>query len=339
MNTSRSEGCTLTGALSVTTAVRDGVTVIHGPKGCAHHNFSLFHATRIDNECFALPRIVSTGLLENDIIFGGEEALEQTIEAVIRSQPASVYVLSTCVVETIGDDVRSVCDQGWDVPVLHVPTAGFLGGVFQTGYVNALMALSALAKKTGDVPGVNLVGEKNLEFEVDQHFKEVLRLISLLGTDVHMRYVRDVSTADIGSLGNASLNILREPVLEPVGRHLESSFRTPWISSFPVGLYGTIRFLEETAEKLGAGCDAAVEAELKFQQEMVERFSDLGSRTVWFGEGFESSPGFPLVEELITELDMGLDERGTSLPFPEPFPVGTAGISRLLHRWRRRCNA
>ncbi len=339
MNTSRTEGCTLTGALSVTTAVRDGVTVIHGPKGCAHHNFSLFHATRIDNECFSVPRIVSTGLLEDDIIFGGEEALEQTIRAVIQRRPASVYVLSTCVVETIGDDVRSVCEKIWDVPVLHIPTAGFLGGVFRTGYVNALMALSVLAKKTGDSPGVNLVGEKNLEFEVDQHFMEVSRLISLLGTDVHIRYVRDASTADIGRLGNASLNILREPALEPVGRHFESSFRTPWISSFPVGLYGTIRFLEETAEKLGAGSNAAVEEELKFQREMMERFSDLECRTVWFGEGFESSPGFPLVEELITELDMALDERGTSLTFPDPFPVGTAGISRLLHRWRRRCNA
>ncbi len=339
MNTSRSEGCTLTGALSVTTAVRDGVTVIHGPKGCAHHNFSLFHATRIDNGCFSVPRIVSTGLLESDIIFGGEEPLEKTIRAIIQNHPGSVYVLSTCVVETIGDDVCSVCEKDWGVPVVHVPTAGFLGGVFQTGYVNALMALSALAGKTGESPGINLIGEKNLEFEVDQHFMEVSRLISLLGKDVDIRYVRDISTADIGRLGNASLNLLREPALEPVGRHFESLFRTPWIGSFPVGLYGTIRFIEETGEKLGIGCDAAVDAELKVQAGMMERFRDLECRPVWFGEDFGSSPGFPQVEEIMTELDMALDERGTPLPVPDPFPVGTAGISRLLHRWRRKCNA
>ncbi|MDD4252108.1 MAG: oxidoreductase, partial [Methanoculleus horonobensis] len=40
-NSSRFEGCTLTGALSVLTEVRDAVSVIHGPAGCTHHNFSL----------------------------------------------------------------------------------------------------------------------------------------------------------------------------------------------------------------------------------------------------------------------------------------------------------
>ena len=62
LNLSRYGGCTLTGALSVTTQVRDAITVVHGPKGCTHHNFSLLHATGLDNDRVLLPDMFSTGL-------------------------------------------------------------------------------------------------------------------------------------------------------------------------------------------------------------------------------------------------------------------------------------
>jgi len=84
LNISRFGGCTLTGALSVTTHVRDTVTIIHGPKGCTHHNFSLLHATGFGNDLIAMPDLISTGLSESDIIFGGEAALERTLDVVAK---------------------------------------------------------------------------------------------------------------------------------------------------------------------------------------------------------------------------------------------------------------
>jgi len=129
-NSSRFEGCTLTGALSVLTEVRDAVSVIHGPAGCTHHNFSLLHATLLSNDRLEVPRLLSTRLTENGIIFGGEEALETTLARALSLSPASVFVLSTCIVETIGDDVAAVCAKDRGIPVIAVPTAGFLGGVF-----------------------------------------------------------------------------------------------------------------------------------------------------------------------------------------------------------------
>ena len=88
-HTSRSGGCTLTGALSVTTQVRDAASIIHGPRGCAHHNFSLFHATLLDNEQAALPDLVSSALDESDIIFGGEDALARSIRSVCERDVCS----------------------------------------------------------------------------------------------------------------------------------------------------------------------------------------------------------------------------------------------------------
>jgi nitrogenase molybdenum-iron protein alpha/beta subunit len=212
---SRTGGCTLTGALSVTTQVRDAVSIIHGPKGCAHHNFSLFHATGLDNERVAVPDLVSSSLTESDIVFGGEEALSRTIRSVTGRDVAAVFVLSTCIVETIGDDVDAVCGRGYPVPVIHLPTAGFLGGNFQDGVNKALIALAGLAEPVPAGRTVNIIGEKNLEFEVEENYAEIVRLLTLLGLPGGLRFVHDITLNEISGLGSAQLNILRDP---PAGR-------------------------------------------------------------------------------------------------------------------------
>ena len=160
----RLEGCTLTGGLSVTTEVTDAVTIIHGPAGCSQHNASLIHATLLDHDTPHLLRIHSSDLDEVGVIFGGEGALAACIREAAGGDPSVIFVLSTCVVQTIGDDVNGVCRRDWGVPVIPVPGSGFLGGGFQDGMRNALIALGDLAGDGGDRDGgITLVGEKNLE--------------------------------------------------------------------------------------------------------------------------------------------------------------------------------
>ncbi len=125
---SRFGGCTLTGALSVTTHVRDTVTIVHGPKGCTHHNFSLLHATGFDNDRSSLPDLISTGLSESDIIFGGEGALERTLDAVAERNVGAIFVLSTCIVDTIGDDVAASAAGTMECRLLPVPSGGISRG-------------------------------------------------------------------------------------------------------------------------------------------------------------------------------------------------------------------
>jgi nitrogenase molybdenum-iron protein alpha/beta subunit len=132
-DSSRFRGCTLTGALSVTTHVRDAVSVIHGPKGCSHHNVSLLHATGLENDRISIPELISTGLSESDIVFGGEDPLRRTLESAARRDVRMIFVLSTCIIDTIGDDVCGVCAGDYRVPVIPGPTGGFLGVRSRTG--------------------------------------------------------------------------------------------------------------------------------------------------------------------------------------------------------------
>jgi nitrogenase molybdenum-iron protein alpha/beta subunit len=333
---SRLEGCTLSGALSVTTQVRDAVTVIHGPAGCAQHNLSLLHAITLENDTPALPPLLSTDLDEGSVIFGGEEALAATIREAAALDPPVVFVLSTCVVETIGDDTGAVCGRDWPVPVVHIPTAGFLGGVFRDGFHRALHAIAERAEGDGKGPGgVVLIGEKNLEYEVDVHGEEIRRLLSLLGVRVDLRLVREMDWATLPSLASSRLNVLREPDLASLGNRCRERFGTPYLPGYPVGLAGTLLFLARAGQSLGVDAAAAVRREEEIQQEMLSRFSDLSGSAVWTPAATGSGEATRLVQELAAALDLRIDRQGTSVPLPDPLPVGTAGIRHLLHRWRR----
>jgi nitrogenase molybdenum-iron protein alpha/beta subunit len=333
--TSRSGGCTLTGALSVTTQIRDAVSIIHGPKGCAHHNFSLFHATLLDNGQATLPELVSSALDESDIIFGGEDALNRTIRAVCDRDIPAVFVLSTCIAATIGDDVEAVCGQGWPVPVIPVPTAGFLGGTFQDGVNNALIALADLSERSPAGPCVNIIGEKNLEYEVEENYAEVVRLLTHLGLPVGIRFVHQLDLDDIPALGAAQLNILRDPSLLPVGDHLRQCFGTPYVPSFPSGLSDTLAFISSVAAACRTDGKRALETEKALQAEVLADFADIGDSQGMFCGPVTDPESSRAAQEAADALHIRLSGNTQASPLPVHPVVGTSGVRRMLHRWRR----
>jgi nitrogenase molybdenum-iron protein alpha/beta subunit len=335
-HSSRMEGCTILGALSVTTSVGDALTIIHGPSGCAHHNFSLLHATLQASSEPRFPRILSTNLSEDDIIFGGEESLEETIRIAQSADVQGIFVLNTCVVDTIGDDSAAICRRSWPVPVIYLPAAGFLGGGFNKGMLYALQTISRQGVLKDTLPlSVTLIGEKNLEFEVEENYQEVTRLLAALGLSVQLRFIRNIHMADIPEIARAALNILREPELTPVGRLLSLRYNTPFCNSFPLGFSGTLRFLDDVARFLHIESKEAKEKEQKHQEEICTHFSDLQGIGITFGQ----QPVSPCCADLVRQTGLVLQKDGILLPVPVPDPVGTRGAERLLHRWRRSIHA
>ncbi|MDD1675599.1 MAG: nitrogenase component 1 [Methanomicrobiales archaeon] len=330
------EGCTVLGALSVTAGVRDALTIVHGPSGCAHHNFSLLHATLQQDEVQRVPRVVSTDLTEDDIIFGGEGALEDTIRNAQKEDISGIFVLTTCIVDTIGDDAAALCRKTWEVPVVHIPAAGFLGGGFNRGMHNALLALAERGRKQEKIVGaVNLIGEKNLEYEVDENFAEISRLLGNLGATIHLRFIRDVTMSELEEVSRSSLNILREPEITPLGNHLERRFRTPFVDRFPQGFSGTLSFLTDVSLFLGFDSEEIQNEEAERQEKIRESFGDIAGLEVSFGDHPQTS----FLTEMAGLLDFRIGREGIALPVPVPEPVGTKGVERLFHQWRRTIRA
>jgi len=339
-NSSRLGGCTLTGAISVTSHVRDTVTVVHGPKGCSHHNVSLLHASWLEDDRAVLPELLSSGLSEKDVIFGGEEALRRTIGvAATKEGVRAVLVLSTCVVGSIGDDVTSVCSEEYGVPVVPISSAGFLGGTFQDGMNNALVALAGTASPCDTNRSVNIIGEMNLEYEVEENYREVERLLALLNLPVNIRFVHNTGWEELSRLGAAELNILRGPALVPVGEYLKERFDTPFIASFPQGLSGTLSFVREVAAFFGIDGQAALREECRRQEEMLDQFSDLRRVPVSLERVHSGEDELLAAEELAAALDLVMGTPGTCAKLPVNAAVGTSGTKRMLHRWRRAVHA
>lgn len=324
----------------MTTHIHNTASIVHGPKGCTHHNFSLLHATGLDNETVVLPALVSTALNESDIVFGGEGALQRTLESVAERDIDAIFVLSTCIVDTIGDDVVAICSRDYGVPVIVIPTAGFLGGTFQNGVVNALCAIAGTAAPCPVNDCVNIIGEKNLEYEIEENYAEVIRLLGTLGIPINLRFVHDITFDEIRKLGAARLNILREPALMPVGTYLKQRFGTPFIPAFPLGLSGTVSFIESVAGAFDIVCSHAVAKERLFQKETLSGFSDLIGMTASFDPSMSDPDGVSSSAEVAGALRIRMGTPGAGCVSLGPgTPVGTSGVRRMLHRWRRQLHA
>ena len=330
------------GVLSVSAFLTDAVTLIHGPDGCTHINTSLLYTTLAEHDVFRIPEIVSTGLGEDEVIFGGENALEEALTEVCAGDPAAVVVASTCVSETIGDDVAGICSQPWDCPVVCVPSSGFLGGTFTDGYTNTLTALSSFIKPcpSGDQnpDKVNIIGEKNLEFEVEDNFQEVSRILAMLDLEVNIRYVRDITVDDIGRFGDACLNIFREDTGGILGRYFDACTGIPSLPEFPVGLSATLSFIRDAGRLTGRDPTDALHAEEEQQTALAEEFSDLAGAYVTFDSfGFQSA-GMEMFAEVADAVGIKVAPEGTVIPIPFCMPVGTLGLRRMLRQWRRFIN-
>jgi nitrogenase molybdenum-iron protein alpha/beta subunit len=252
----------------------------------------------------------------------------------------AIFVLSTCIVDTIGDDVAAICGREFGLPVVIVPTAGFLGGTFQNGVANALCAITGAAESCPVNDCVNIIGEKNLEYEVEENYAEVVRLLETLGIPVNLRFVHDITFDEIRMLGAARLNILREPSLKPVGNYLKQCFGTPFIPAFPFGLSGTLAFVESVAETFGIDSSRAVEKERLFQRDTLERFSDLTGMAASFDPAMSDMDGISSSSEVAEALRINMKPQGTNgVLLGSGTPVGTSGVRRMLHRWRRQLHA
>lgn len=335
-NTSRHSGCSVSGALSVSAFIKDAISIVHGPAGCAHQASSLFHSAMLANERFDIPYIYTSGLLENQIIFGGEDKLRDSIKEAVSSDPSAVFIIGTCISGTIGDDIDSVCKENRGIPVINLNTAGFLGDSFDTGFFNAIKGVSELITP-GDEKTLtaNIVGEKNLEFEVEENFTEIKRLLDLLGIDVNLRFVRDITVDEIGTFCRGALNIFREDPSGGMTRFFAERTGIPSIPGFPSGLMETLDFLKEAGTFLNVPWKDAIMQEKEFQDSVFEEFSDLCGEKITFDSfGFQNA-GMPFFAELVENTGIKVDPEGTVIPIPFTAPVGTTGIRRQLREWRR----
>jgi nitrogenase molybdenum-iron protein beta chain len=250
--------CAQGGAAATVTALPGGIPILHSPSGCAG-NFAWTQnggsGLQVGGYCGTLA-IPSSNIQERDVVFGGDSRLREQIESTLKVMDGSIYaVLTSCVTEVIGDDIKSVVAdfRAQGVPIIGAETGGFKGNSYR-GYDLVLQSLfkdfleRGVTKKKkrvnlwGVVPYYDPFWRGNLE--------ELRRLLEELGLEVNSFFLADDTIEAIRQAGSASLNIVVSHAygLEAAGL-FEELHATPYISlPLPVGASATESFLRLVGE-------------------------------------------------------------------------------------------
>ena len=125
----------ITGAAAAFLSIVGAKVILHSPMWCAAITEMRLEAAGVPCE-----GLFSTFVEEDDLFFGGEEALrEEHLEAQMARGDALLWIAVNCAPALIGDDVRGVAVAFADGVPVAVAEAGGFTGEFEDGYAKAFL--------------------------------------------------------------------------------------------------------------------------------------------------------------------------------------------------------
>ncbi len=155
LNVNPCKMCMPMGSATAMYGIRGCMTILHGSQGCS--TYIRRHMATHYNEPVD---IASSSLTENGTVMGGERNLKKGLENLIRLyDPEVVGVATTCLAETIGEDVPRILEDfkkehDDDVILIPISSAGYSGTQFE-GYFKALR--SVVENVEGDTSPNNMI--------------------------------------------------------------------------------------------------------------------------------------------------------------------------------------
>jgi nitrogenase molybdenum-iron protein beta chain len=252
--------CPLGGAIMTTTALPGVIPIIHAPGGCAGNIIWAQNGgsgLQVGGYCGGL-NIPSSNVQEREVVFGGGERLREEIRNTLDVIDGELFfVLTGCVTEVIGDDVRAVVNefQTEGVQILFAETAGFKGDSYR-GYDLVLQSLfqnyagRAVEKVRGKVNLLGIVPFMDVFWR--GNLDGLRGLLGKLGLEVNSFFSPADDLAGIRQAAEAELNIIVSDVYGvEAARTAEELHGTPYLSlPLPVGPAATDIFLRRVGEAL-----------------------------------------------------------------------------------------
>lgn len=271
--------CQPIGAMYAALGIHNCLPHSHGSQGCC--SFHRMHLTRHYRD----PIVASTSsFTEGSCVFGGKANLSQGIENVFQIyNPDIIAVNTTCLSETIGDDLTEIV-RASKIPagkkVIYANTPSYVGS-HVTGFANMAKAMvTHLSRKEENKENgkVNIIPgyvEPSDMMEIKRMaelckvpyimFPDTSNVVSTPNTGKYDMYPKGgTPIADIEDAGNSSLTIaLGKFSSEPAAFELEKVCEiAPFVADVPIGIQATDTYLMKLLEINGGG----VPAELAFER-------------------------------------------------------------------------
>lgn len=220
--------CPLFGAALLLKEITDAVFVVIGTDECSYYTKQMTISSElyggVDGRC------VSIVLNQHDITFGCEKKIESAFSELIEEyNPKAVFLLTTCVVELIGDDVESLgnlLSDEYDIPVVTVHTEHFKSENHVIGMERTLSSCIGIMEKQSKSKSisVNIIGQKNGRFEET----ELGRILMQSGVKTNLM-LPGCTVEDIRRASQAHINIVTNSIGLPLAKKMENRFQIPYI--------------------------------------------------------------------------------------------------------------
>jgi nitrogenase molybdenum-iron protein alpha chain len=249
-------GCTYAGCRGVVIGpIYDILHITHGPIGCGFYSWlSRRNLVRPpEGQINYLQYAMSTDMMEEQIIFGGEKKLKAAIqEAYDIFKPKAISIYATCPVGLIGDDVHSVAREMKEklgINVFAFSCEGYKGVSQSAGHHianNGVFKHMVGRDDTRDEAEftINILGEYNIggdAWEIDTLLRKCgIKVIATLSGDVSYDQVCRAHTAQLNTvMCHRSINYMAEM--------MDTKFGIPWIKVNFIGAESTAKSLRKIA--------------------------------------------------------------------------------------------
>jgi nitrogenase molybdenum-iron protein beta chain len=280
--------CALGGAVSTLRAIPGAITIIHGSAGCGGNINTAINAGGgyIGGGYCGGNSLPSSNVVEQDIVFGGEDRLREQIRSSLELIDGDLFVVVTgCMVDMIGDNTASVVAEFRDAekPVIAVPTPSFKGNAF-TGYELLMEGLIGkyIEKSAKKEPlSVNVLGIVPIQDVFWKgNLREIKRMLERLGLTVNTFFGEGENLENIRKAGSASLNIVASGSFGiESAEYFKEVHGIPYIvMPFPIGAVASEAFLRKIARVFSVDpvfVERIIAEEKGLYYDYLERITDI----------------------------------------------------------------
>lgn len=277
------------GALQSVVAIQRAIPILHAGPGCGQKLWSgLSNGNGFQGASYVGGHAVPcTNATEQEVVFGGEDKLRETIENTLKVMDGDLFVVMTgCTADIVGDDIGEVVRgfKNKGAPIVYVETGGFKGDNY-FGHELLWEAITEQFLEKADRVEQGLVNVWSVLPYQDPYWTGTLHtlagLLRSIGLKPNIIYGPGEGVAAVHKIPSAQFNLLISPWagLKTVKR-LEEKFGTPFLHypALPIGATESGNFLKTVGAFAGLPA-AAVEETIKREEERyyyyVERSADL----------------------------------------------------------------
>jgi nitrogenase molybdenum-iron protein beta chain len=314
--------CQPVGAMYAALGIHGCLPHSHGSQGCCS-----YHRTALTRHYKEPVMAATSSFTEGSAVFGGQSNLLQAIETIFSLyNPDIVAVHTTCLSETIGDDVNQILQKARDegkVPagkfVMYTNTPSYIGS-HVTGYSNMVKSFANYFPES--------TGTKRNQLNIingwiePSDMREIKRLLKMMGINFVMfpdtsdvldcpmtgkfeMYPKGGTTiGELVSAGDSKYSIgIGSWATTDAAIALENKCKVKFgIADIPIGLRATDRFIQKLARNASVIVPESIKEE---RGRLVDVITDMhqylyGKRVALYGDPDHL---IPLIE-FLTDLDM-----------------------------------